>query len=102
MLVPATEVASTSPSPLNLPPDIETVALASLRSSGSVAETADDNVTGAPSSVKAALVATLLQVGGSLTLVTLTVVVCGALPTFAESAMTQVMVRVGLDPKSVG
>src|SRR5947199_383538 len=100
MLVPVVVVASTSPSPVNLPPVIDTVALARLRLSGSVTVTAPDSVTAAPSSVKEALVATLLRIGGSLTLVMLTVVVATLLRLNEPqpSLTIQVTVRVGFEP----
>src|SRR5689334_8063533 len=69
--------AKVSLSPANEPPVTATVALNRSRSSGSAIETAlDDNVTAPPCSVKDALGgATLLSVGGSLTLMMLMVVV---------------------------
>ncbi len=83
---------------------MEMVAWASVRLSGSETVTADDSVTAAPSSVKAASVATFDSVGGSLTLVMLTVVVTAVLRLFdpPPSSSTQVRVRVGREPKSVG
>src|SRR5580704_7159878 len=104
MLVPVVEAASTSPSPAKVPPVTLTVAPARLRLSGSLTETADDSVAAAPSSVYAAVVATLLNVGGSLTLVMLTVDVTAVLKLFEPepSLSTQVNVRVGFEPKLVG
>ena len=100
MLVPAVDAASTSASPENVPPVIETVALASVRLSGSVTETAPDSVTAPPSSVKWTLEATLASVGASLTATTLTVVVANELRLFdpLPSLSSQVTVRVGFAP----
>src|SRR5262249_10124295 len=89
-------------------PVIATVALTRLRLSGSVTDTLGDNVTNACSSVKDALAATFDKVGGSLTLVTLTVEVTGVLtstPPFAVplgSIKVEVAVPAGSEPKLVG
>src|SRR5580700_11447718 len=99
MLVPVVVAASTSPSPLNVPPVTATVALASARLSGSVTVTLGDSVT---SVERPALteVATPLNVGGSSTFATDRVVVTGVLvsePPLAVplgSFKTQVRVRV--------
>src|SRR5580700_10488043 len=104
MLVPVVVAASTSPSPAKVPPVILTVAADRLTSSGSLTETDPDNVAAAPSSVKAAVVATLLKVGASLMLVMLTVLVTAVLRLLEPepSLSTQVTVRVGFEPELVG
>src|SRR5580658_8239350 len=104
MLVPVVVAASASPSPAKVLPVTETVALARVVLPVSETVTFDDSVTAAPSSVKAALVATFESVGGLLTAVMLTVVVVGVLRLRdgTPSLSTQVTVRVASDPKSVG
>src|SRR5262245_18135769 len=95
---------STSPSPANLPVVIDTVAPASVRLSGSDTDAAPDSTTAPAFSVNCALVATLANVGGSLTPVRLIVLV--AVPEVAVppllSTTVQVTRRVGSDPKLVG
>src|SRR3974390_593057 len=66
---------SESPSLAKDPPTTATVALASFRLSGSLTEAAGAIVTGGPFWVTLALFGTFDRVGGSLTLVTLIVVV---------------------------
>src|SRR5690348_6341271 len=105
MLVPAVLNESTSPSPEKVPPTICTVAFARFRLSGSFTVTFDESVVeDAAFSVNCALGATLLSVGGSLTAVMLRVEVAAALWLFeaAPSLSTQVMVRLGFEPKFVG
>src|SRR5262249_61702149 len=65
MPVPDTLVASTSPSPENVPPEIVTVAAVRLRLSGSVTDTAAEGVGDWPSG-KLRVPVTLLSVGGAL------------------------------------
>src|SRR5438309_801044 len=104
MLVPAVELASTSASPANFPPVIDTVALVSVESSGSVTVTLPDSVVAPPSSVKDALSATPVSVGAWL-LATMLIVSVRAVLWLNEaepSLTTQVTVRVGNDPKSLG
>src|SRR5437660_4082012 len=101
MLVPAVFAASTSASPANVPPVIATVALDRLRSSGSVTDAPDDKVAADPSSVHDAVVSPDSD-GGSLTKMTLTLEVCGALVS-RPSFTNQVSVReVSVRLKSVG
>src|SRR5580700_8539824 len=104
MLVPLVLAASTSPSPAKVPPVTATVALVSLRLSGSDTDSDGDTVTVWPAVATAAEVATLLKVGGSLTLVSDTVSVTGVLRLLdaLPSLRVQVTVRVGLEPKLVG
>src|SRR5260370_20311309 len=105
MLVPVVVAASTSPSPANLAPVIDTVAeLSVFTPSGSLTVMLGDNVVAALSSVHAALAATLLKVGGISACGTDTVSVCTVLKLFDEppSLSTQVTVRVGLRPPFVG
>src|SRR5215469_3290897 len=104
MLVPLVDVASTSASPANLPPVIDTVALTSVVSSGSLTVTLPDSVVVGPSSVYAALAATPVNVGDWLTAMTLIVSVCAVLRLNEPdpSLTTQVAVRVGLAPKLLG
>ena len=104
MLVPVVLAASMSWSLAKVPPVIETVALASVRLSGSVTATAPASVTAPAASVNCWLVATLPSVGGWLRLVTETVVVTAVLRLLEAppSLSTQVTVRVGSEPKSVG
>ena len=64
MLVPEVVAASTSPSPVNVPLVISTVAPARSRLSGSVTDAAFDSVTAEASCVNCAPVATLLKLGG--------------------------------------
>ena len=93
-MVPFPVAESTSWSLANVPPVIDTVALARLKLSGSPTATAPDNVTAPPSSVKCALAATLPSVGGSLTPTTLTVSVCTALssrPSFTVHTKARVV-----------
>src|SRR5262252_7869337 len=101
MWVPAVLAASTSPSPVKVPPVIDTVAFAKLRSSGSDTDAVGESASVLPS-VNEALGATEVKVGGSLIAVMLTVVVASPLPTLKSSFTTQVIVRVGSEPKSVG
>src|SRR5215471_2097278 len=105
MLVPVVLAASTSPSPTNVPLPIDTVALATLTSSGSLTTNVLDSVVGpACSSVYCAVVAPLANVGASLTLVMLMVDVAVPmlLPPPLSSTTVQVTVRLGSEPKSVG
>jgi hypothetical protein len=87
-----------------VPPVILTVAPDRLTSSGSLTETDPDKVAGAPSSVKAAVVATFDNVGASLMLVMLTVLVTAVLRLNEPepSLSTQVTVRVGFEPELAG
>src|ERR1043166_8147612 len=102
MTVPVVDVASTSPSPANLPPVIDTVALARLRLYGSVTVSAPESVAVASCSVYCALAATLVRVGGSLT--PTTVIVLLALldapngKNFSPSLTIQSIVRVVGEP----
>src|SRR5580704_6706709 len=94
-----------------LPPVMLTVALARLRLSGSLAvapemtETVEGEVC---SSVQVELAEVIARVGGSLTLVMVTVVVESELVSWPPrvvplgSIACQVRVRVGFEPKSVG
>jgi hypothetical protein len=92
MLVPAVLVASTSPSPANLPAVIDTVALSRSRLSGSLTVRDGDRVTAPPFSVYDTLAATPDRVGGSFTLRIVTVVVC-AVAVALPSLTVQVTVR---------
>jgi hypothetical protein len=115
MLVPAMTVPlvwpeTSSVSPANAPPVIDTVALARSRLSGSLTVTVGDNVVGsACSSVHDATVVPSASVGGSLTLVTVSVVVLigefVSLPPFRVplgSCTCHVMLRVGFEPSRSG
>ena len=97
--VPIVEVASTSPSPANVPPATFTVALVMPRLSGSVTVTDGDSVTVCPS-VKATVPAVAVSVGGSLTAVMLSVEVTTVLRLNEPlpSLSCQVTVRVVLEP----
>src|SRR5215813_1974675 len=100
MLVPAVLKASTSLSPTKAPPAIETVAEVMIVLSGSLTEMLPDTVTAAPFSVKFALAATVVKVGG----LSLGVIVMVVVETLLEpsdplpSLTTQVTVRVGFEP----
>src|ERR1700739_2972531 len=109
-MVPTAVAASTSPvvwpDPVNVPFNMSallstTVAPVSVVLSGSDTEALPDTVASAPSSVHDAVVRPN-SVGGSLTLVMPTVVVTGVLDAPTWSVTTQLMLRVGLEPKSVG
>ena len=98
MLVPAVLKVSTSPSPANVPPVTATVALViDAPALLSLSATLEERITDAPFSVNAALFGTN-RAGPSCRL---TVVVCGALAALPSFA-TQVIVRVGLEPRLVG
>src|ERR1043166_2818238 len=97
MLVPVVDVESRSASPANVPPVIDTVALARLRLSGSTTEADPDSVVAASCSVYCAVEAMLLSVGGSLTPMPETVGVWGALLS-TPSFTTQVRVGGVLEP----
>src|SRR5258708_3226921 len=103
MLVPPTVAASTSPSPANVPPVIDTVAFVSVRLSGSDTASDGDTVTVCPLA-KDTSVATLLRLGGSLPLVmdSVSVTVVLKLLDALPSLSAQVMVRLGNEPKFVG
>src|SRR5262249_17463221 len=92
--------ASTSLSPAKVPPVTATVALASLRVSGSATVTIGDKVVGGCSSVHDATAAPSDSAGASFTAVMLTVVVAGALRLDGPepSLATQVTVRVVFEP----
>src|SRR5580704_6969039 len=99
-MLPTAVAASTSPSPLNVPPVIETAALERFKSSGSVIVTLGDKVTVLAGPLFND-VTTLASVGGSLTTLMLTVVVwTGVLKLFdvPPSLSTQVTSRVGSEP----
>ena len=102
--VPVVSKASTSPSPANAPPAIDTVALVMAVLSGSEIDSVADSVTAAPFSVKLALVATVLRVGAASSGVIVMVLVCAALRPLEPlpSLTTQLTVRVGLLPWLVG
>src|SRR5262249_39713906 len=105
MAVPAGLAGKTSPSLGEGPPGVRTVARDRMRTSAAATEAPLASVTAPPSSVKDALVAaTFDNVGASLMLVTLMVVVCAALRLNEPepSLSVQVSVRVGFEPKSVG
>ena len=105
MLVPVVLKASTSKSPAKVPPVIETVALVMLApASGSETDRLPDSVTGTAFSVKLALAATWLRVGGASSGVIVMVVIAGALSPLEPlpSLTTQVTVRVGSLPWLVG
>src|SRR5436305_8041506 len=95
MLVPVVVAASTSPSPANVPPMTDTVADDICVESGSLTVMLGDSVAAAPSSVHAALAATLLKVGGRSAGTTVTVSVAAVLVAFdaSPSLSTQVTVR---------
>src|ERR1700720_4846952 len=101
MLVLAVLKPSTSPSPMNLPPLIDTVALARVTLSGSNTETDGDNVTVWPWRKLTGEVNDV-SVGGMCAM--LIVVFCAVLRLFeAEPSLsTQVTVRVGLLPALLG
>src|ERR1051325_8512305 len=96
-------MVSTSPSPENLPPLTETVALATVRLSGSDSVIADDSVT-LVLTAKATAVVWFDSVGGSSTAVMLMVVVAVALRLLVAppSFTTQGTGRGRLGPKSAG
>jgi hypothetical protein len=62
MLVPTVEAARTSPSPVNLPPEMEIVALARVVLVMSVIVKFPDNVTGAAPSVYAEFICKFINV----------------------------------------
>src|ERR1051326_6031107 len=97
MLVPVVDVESRSASPANVPPVIDTAALAGLRLSGSTTEADPDTAGEASCSVYCAVEAMLLSVGGSLTPMNETVEICGAL-VISPSFTTQVSVRGVFEP----
>src|SRR6202035_5410895 len=103
-MLPVGVAASTSPSPVNVPVVIETVAPTRLRLSGSLTEAALDSTTAPAPCVKCAPVATFDSVGGSFTLVTPMVVVTAVLRLLELPPLlsTQVTVRAGSAPKPVG
>src|ERR1051325_9460640 len=96
-------MVSTSPSPENLPPLTETVALATVRLSGSDTVIEGDSVTLVLTANGTAVV-WFDTVGGSSTAVMLMVVVATLLRLLVEetSSTTQVTVRLGFDVKSSG
>src|SRR5690242_9294604 len=102
-MLPVSVAASTSPSLANVPPVIDTVALTSLRLSGSETASVGEIVV-ADDGETVSDEATFESVGASLTLVMVTVVVCAVLVSNEAdpSLSTQVTVRVVLDPKLVG
>src|SRR5262252_2347933 len=92
MPVPTVLVASTSPSPAKVPPVIFTVASARLVASVTVRPMWKETRAGTDD-----------KVGGSLTAVTLTVVVALAVGLLAlPSLIVQTTLRLRSDPKSVG
>src|SRR5438128_298551 len=99
MAVPVVFAASSSPSPAKLPPVIAAVALASVRLSGSAAVSDGDAATVCPGR-QVTLAVTADSVGGSFTLVMLTVSVTAVLRLFdpLPSLSTQVTRRVGFEP----
>src|SRR6516165_610900 len=103
-MLPVGVAESASASPANVPPVTATVALASLRLSGSATDTVGDKVVGACSSVHDATVVPSDSDGGSLTLVTVSVVVESALVSLPPlsvplgSVACHVIVRVRLEP----
>src|SRR5262249_58524349 len=103
MPVGAVTADSTSPSPTKVPPVIFTVALASVRLSGSDTVTFGDSTTALPFSVNDALVVPV-RVGGSFTAVTLTVVGLAVLRLNEPlpSLSTHVTRRGGVGPATVG
>src|ERR1051325_9264042 len=103
MLVPDTLAASTSPSPAKVPPVIFTVALVSVRLSGSDTEIAGEMVIVCCGRKFTAL-ATFDNVGASLMAVIATVVNCGVLVLFEAlpSLTVQVSTRLRNEPSLVG
>src|SRR5262249_46338247 len=97
MLVPIVVAASTSPSPANVPPVIATVALTSVRLSGSDTNNAGDTVT--VGWVTATNAVTLESAGGLLTATMLMVSLAVAMLLLAVPSLTvHWALRVGPDP----